>query len=523
MKKQNSNIHVETFKVECLKSKNLYVLLPHSRIKTWASHSLLKNFNSHYLAQLNEQWKKEKDKKLTNPSPISKSDVSKIRSNTSNIFPKKALSATTEYGTHIHLQFFSKFLETYELHTWVCKTIKFPENHVGLYIKDLNTKLQTQLVEAVASFNEISQWKSPKYGKAAQKDTSQNEKKTITLTTSLSKPVINKMINKGLELGRANNLVRTLATTPSNFLTPKLYTNLIKDRATQKKYKMEFWSKKQLKTWKAGAFLSVAQGSKNRESGIVHLSYKPQHSKGKVALVGKGVCFDSGGYNIKTENYMLTMHRDMTGSAVALALFETLKTLKVPVEVHAYLGLVENLISEEASHPNEVVVASDGTSIEIINTDAEGRMVLADTLSLTKKNRPGLILDFATLTGGAVYSIGTQRSAIFSNHEKYLKLGYECGQLSGERVWGFPTGEDFKERLKSEVADTLQCSPQRGIDHILAATFLRKFVGEQIPWLHMDLSSESHTGGLGLVKTEVTGFGVRWGFEVIKSFYKLNV
>lgn len=521
--KEQSNIQIGTLNAESLKSKDLYVLLPHNQIKTWGSHSLFKNLNSHSMTQFHEKWKEQQ--KETQNLQVFKTSSEKIKSewHSLSIFPKKALSATTEYGTSVYLQFFPKSLETYELHTWVRKNIKFPENHVGLYIKDLNAKLQTQLIEAVASFSEISQWESPKYGKSAKKDASLNEKKTIALTTSLLKPSIKKVIHKGLELGRANNLVRTLAATPSNFLTPKLYTNLIKERATQKKYKMEFWNKKQLKMWKAGAFLSIAQGSKNRESGIVHLSYKPQRSKGKVALVGKGVCFDSGGYNIKTENYMLTMHRDMTGSAVALALFETVKALKVPIEIHAYLGLVENLISEEASHPNEVVVASEGTSIEIINTDAEGRMVLADTLALTKKNRPGLILDFATLTGGAVYSIGTKRAAIFSNHEKYLKLGYESGQSSGERVWGFPTGGDFKERLKSEVADTLQCSPQRGIDHILAATFLRQFVGEQIPWLHMDLSSESHRGGLGLVKTEVTGFGVRWGLEVIKSFYKLNV
>ncbi len=521
--KEQSNIQIDTLNAESLKSKDLYVLLPHSRIKTWGSHSLFKNLNSHSIVQLHEKSKKQQ--REAQKSQVFKTSSKKVKSElpSPSIFPAKALSATTEYGTSIYLQFFSKSLENYELHTWVRKNIKFPENYVGLYIKDLNGKLQMQFVEAIASFSEISQWESPKYGKASKKKISQNEKKTIALTTSLSKPSVKKIIHRGLELGRANNLVRTLATTPSNFLTPKLYTDLVKERATQKKYKMEFWSKKQLKTWKAGAFLSVAQGSKNRESGIVHLSYRPQRSKGKVALVGKGVCFDSGGYNIKTENYMLTMHRDMTGSAVALALFETVKALKVPLEVHAYLGLVENLISEEASHPNEVVVASDGTSIEIINTDAEGRMVLADTLALTKKSRPGLILDFATLTGGAVYSIGTKRSAIFSNYEKYLRLGYECGQSSGERVWGFPTGGDFKERLKSEVADTLQCSPQRGIDHILAATFLRQFVGEEIPWLHMDLSSESHSGGLGLVKTEVTGFGVRWGLEVIRAFYKLNV
>ncbi len=519
-KRQTSDFRIEKLDAKDLMTKTLYVFLPYSRIKTWTSHFLFKNINPHYLDQLRDQLKDEGWKKFTTVSSASRSASSKGKLNISDVFSRKILSASTEYGTHLRLQFFPKTLEAYQLHTWMRKNIKLKGCHVGICIQDLNVTFQMKIVEALASFNEISQWKSPQYGKADLKKPSLKRLSSITLMTTVSKQILQRTIKRGLALGQGNNLVRTLAMTPSNFLTPKLYLNIIKKRATQKKYRVEFWDKKQLKVFKAGAFLSVAQGSKNRESGIVHLSYKPQRTKGRVALVGKGVCFDTGGYNLKPDNYMLTMHRDMTGSAVALALFETL--LEYPLEIHAYLGLVENLISEEASHPNEVVVASNGTSIEIVNTDAEGRMTLADTLALCRKSKPDLILDFATLTGGAVYSIGTRRSAIFSNREKYLKLGYECGQLSGERVWGFPSGGDFEEKLKSNIADTLQCSSSRGIDHILAATFLRRFVGEETPWIHMDLSSESNQGGLGLVENEVTGYGVRWGFEVVKSFYKLK-
>ena len=252
-------------------------------------------------------------------------------------------------------------------------------------------------------------------------------------------------------------------------LKPDQYRNLVKARAKERGYTFKFLDIKALEKLGAGAFLSVTKADPDDLGGIVHLTYRPKSSKKRVALVGKGVCFDTGGYNVKTGSYMYGMHRDMTGSAVALSLFEMLVDFKVPYEVHCFLALAENLISPYASRPNDLFYAANGTSIEMIDTDAEGRMLLADTLVMASREKPDLIIDFATLTGAAPYSIDTRRAAIFSNSNTLLQRGYKAGELSGERTWGFPIGDDYWKNLKSDIADIRQCSSASNADHIYAA------------------------------------------------------
>jgi leucyl aminopeptidase len=274
----------------------------------------------------------------------------------------------------------------------------------------------------------------------------------------------------------------------------------------------------------------VIKADSSHQGGIVHLTYKGKTStsakvkKKKFAIVGKGLCFDTGGYNIKVGSGMYGMHRDMTGSAVALSLFRALVELESEHEVHAYLALAENLISDSAYRPNDVVIAANGMSIEVIDTDAEGRMVLSDTLVIASENEPDLIIDFATLTGSVVRSIDTRRCGVYSNDLKISNLAVQVGERSGERVWNFPIGDDYNDSLKSEIADIRQCSSSNSSDHIYAATFLSKFVGKKnnqsIPWLHIDLAADTNKGGLGLVPTESTGFGVRFGVEMIHQFLK---
>jgi leucyl aminopeptidase len=214
---------------------------------------------------------------------------------------------------------------------------------------------------------------------------------------------------------------------------------------------------------------------------------------------------------------MYGMQRDMTGSAVALAILELAIRLNLPYEVHAFLGVTENLISHKAYKPSDVVVASNGTSIEVTDTDAEGRMVLSDVLSIAQKEGGDLMLDFGTLTGAVIRALDMRRSGIFTNQMKLLSTAYKCGEECGERVWGFPIGEDYAEQLKSDVADILQCRVAPEADHIYAATFLSHFAGEKIPWVHMDLSAAECTGGLGLVSSNTTGFGVRWALTFARE------
>jgi leucyl aminopeptidase len=268
---------------------------------------------------------------------------------------------------------------------------------------------------------------------------------------------------------------------------------------------------------------AVDQGNPESSGGIYEISYIPKRSKNKnsVALVGKGLCFDTGGYDVKTNGYMISMKGDMTGSAVAISNLITAARLKLPLKMKAFLGVTENHISPRAYKPDDVVIAMNGVSIEVINTDAEGRMVLADTLALTCKSKPELIIDYATLTGAATIAIGTNYSAVFSNRENLHSKLQKAGVDSGERVWPFPIDPECAKALESPVADLIQCTKGRSPDHIMAAYFLSRFVEDTIPWVHVDLSAADRPGGLAHVDSMFTGFGVRWTMEFLKTHFKL--
>jgi leucyl aminopeptidase len=355
------------------------------------------------------------------------------------------------------------------------------------------------------------------YGKKSAEQKKQG-KLTVHFDVPVQKRLAEQAIEEGRVLGCANNQVRFLAELPSNVLHPKSYRERAEKLAKELKVRFEFLGKKELLKKGAGAFLAVVQGDHHERAGIVHLHYSPsKKGKKKVALVGKGLCFDTGGYNVKTGDFMNGMHQDMTGSAVALSLFEALVRLEVPYEVHAYLALAENLIAFDAYRPNDVVIACNGVSIEVDNTDAEGRMCLSDTLAIASETKPDLLIDFATLTGSVIRSLDTRRCGAYSTDLKLSNRAVEAGERSGERVWNFPIGGDYFEAIKSDYADVRQCATSRAADHIYAATFLSKFVGKDIPWVHIDLAAGNNKGGLGLVPTETTGFGVRFGLEFIRE------
>jgi leucyl aminopeptidase len=314
-----------------------------------------------------------------------------------------------------------------------------------------------------------------------------------------------------------NALARSLSMLPPNKLTPTDYVKHIKKLAKDHQWKMEFFDIKALKRKKAGAFLAVAQGSPTEDAGIVRLCYTPSKktTTSKLILVGKGICYDTGGTNLKPANYMFGMHEDMQGSAVALGTFLALTELKVNFPIECWMALAMNHIGPKAYKPNDIVTASNGTTIEVVHTDAEGRMVLADTLALASKQKPKLIIDYATLTGACMYSIGTAYSGIFTNKEQWHKKLIQAGKESGERVWPFPLDEDYDKMIESKIADVKQCSQESGVDHILASRFLQRFVKNDIPWIHIDLSSSNRKGGLAHIPTDTTGFGVRFSLNLI--------
>jgi leucyl aminopeptidase len=329
----------------------------------------------------------------------------------------------------------------------------------------------------------------------------------------------------GLDLAReqalaeGNTLCRQLTMLPPNMLTPASYRAHLRDQAKAEGWKWVEYDTRHLKKLKAGAFLAVARGSGHEDAAIVRLSYsgKGKREKGNaIALVGKGICFDTGGHNLKPARYMNNMHDDMNGSAVALGILLAASRLKLPVNLEVWLAIAQNHLSPEAYTQNEVVTAMNGTTIEVVHTDAEGRMVLADTLTLAAREKPAAILDFATLTGSMAVALGERMSGVIGNRGDLAAKGVAAALVTGERVVAFPMPEDYDEALDCPVADVKQCTLDAEADHILAARFLNRFVGDT-PWLHMDLSASRCKGGLGAVGSDITGFGVAWGVEMLSG------
>lgn len=315
-----------------------------------------------------------------------------------------------------------------------------------------------------------------------------------------------------------NSLCRELTLTPPNKLTPEGYVERIRILSNQYRWRHEVMNIEQLEKMGAGAFLAVARGADRQDAAIVRLSYRHPHAHRKLALVGKGICFDTGGHNLKSSKYMLGMHQDMNGSAVALGIMQSVTMQNLVVNVDCWLAIAENHIGPNAYKQNEVVTALNGKTIEVIHTDAEGRMVLADTLTLASREQPDVMLDFATLTGSMQAALGTRMSGIITNRSWLTRDMLAAGDQSGERLVAFPCPSDFDHALESDIADIKQCTLESDADHILAARFLSQFIEGEIPWCHMDLSSYAHKDGLGAVSSEVNGFGVHLTMDWLRAW-----
>ncbi len=319
-----------------------------------------------------------------------------------------------------------------------------------------------------------------------------------------------------------NNLARWLTALPPNYLDARGYRRLVREFAAHLGLAFKFYGEPELKRLGAGAFLAVSSGNATRDAGIAYLSYRPRGStRARVSLVGKGICFDTGGTNLKPHKSMLDMHTDMEGSAVALGSLYALHALGSPLAVDCWLAITENRIGPTAYKPQDVVRAMNGTTIQVIHTDAEGRMVLADTLALAATKKPQAIIDYATLTGACVYALTERYSGAFTNRPATRAAIESAGSQSGERVWCFPMDADFDSDIESSVADVLQCHVEGRGDHILAARFLNRFVPSEIPWLHLDLAAGTRHGGLAHIATDITGFGVRYTLELLRQGWPL--
>ena len=435
---------------------------------------------------------------------------------------KRSLEATplifdlpNRTGSHISLGLVQPDISSFELLTLARKLVAahnaFDPASIGVMVSGFDTKITEKITECILAAILAASASMPRF--KAKNRTGNNIRKIHVYGVKAAHG-----FRRTLAEAEGNALARTLSMLPSNMLTPTDYLEKVKQLARENKWQLVFYNTRTLKKKGAGAFLAVAQGSPTNDAGIIRLTYKPSGKhvrKDRLTLVGKGICYDTGGTNLKPATYMFGMHEDMQGSAVALGTLLALTRIQVNFPVECWLALAMNHIGPKAYKPNDVVTASDGTTIEVVHTDAEGRMVLADTLAMASSEKPDLIIDYATLTGACIYSLGTAYSGVFTNHEKYIQTLIDAGRDSGERVWPFPLDDDYDKLLESDIADIKQCSRESGADHILAARFLKRFVKNRVKWIHIDLSSSTRKGGLAHIPTDTTGFGIRFTLNLL--------
>ncbi len=315
-------------------------------------------------------------------------------------------------------------------------------------------------------------------------------------------------------------MVRDLVSEPSNILNPETYSKLCSEIKI-KGLEIEVLGEKEMAKLGMNSLLGVGVGSE-KESKLVVFKYNGgKKGQAPLAFVGKGVTFDTGGISIKPANNMEDMKTDMAGSAVVVGLMKNLAERKAKINAVGVIGLVENMPSGTAQRPGDVVKSMSGQTIEVINTDAEGRLVLADALHYTNtKFKPQLIVDLATLTGAIIVALADVYAGLFSNDDKLSTMLKECGETTGERVWRLPLGEEYDEMINSDIADMKNVGSGRGAGSITAAQFLQRFVGET-KWAHLDIAGVAWKGkGDAMAHKGATGFGVKLLNELVKKFEK---
>ena len=344
----------------------------------------------------------------------------------------------------------------------------------------------------------------------------------IKITVFLNKKKIlskNQLKFKALEEGTF--YTRDLVSEPGNILNPDEYARRLK---SLKKYglKINIYDSKKMKKLGMNALLGVGQGS-DKGSYLVTIEWNGLKNGSKpLAFVGKGVCFDTGGYSLKPAKFMEDMTYDMAGSATVVGLLISLALRKAKVNAVGVVGLVENMVSGNAQRPGDIVKSYSGKTIEILNTDAEGRLVLADALTFTeKKFKPKFMIDLATLTGAIIVSLGSEYAGLFSNDDKLSKQLIESGEKVEEKLWRMPLHKNYDKLIDSKNADMQNINYVGGAGSTTAAQFLQRFVLNKTPWAHLDIAGMAFSKyGGALNSGGATGYGVRLLSQLIEDNYE---
>jgi leucyl aminopeptidase len=327
-------------------------------------------------------------------------------------------------------------------------------------------------------------------------------------------------LERGRAIAEAVCLARDLVNQPGGTLTPTAFAARAEELAASGGFSADVLDRAAIEDHRLGGLLGVNRGS-DEEPRFVKLAWEPERPRATVALVGKGITFDSGGLSLKTAESMVGMKGDMAGAATVLAAFSALDTVRPPVRVLGFLPLTDNMPGGDATRVGDVLRIRNGTTVEVLNTDAEGRLVLADALSLAGEAGPDAIVDLATLTGACMVALGTGIAGLMGNHDAFVAAVRAAADAAGEPVWPLPLPEDMRHQLDSEVADMKNVGAGRWGGALIAGLFLQRFVPDGTPWAHLDIAgpadamedgSESPKGG--------TGFGVRTLLRLLSDFRK---
>jgi len=324
---------------------------------------------------------------------------------------------------------------------------------------------------------------------------------------------------KALEEGTF--FARDLVSEPGNVLHPDEYAKRI-NSLKKDGLKVNIYDEKKLKKLGMHALLGVGQGSV-RGSYLVTMEWNGTKNNSKpLAFVGKGVCFDTGGYSLKPAKFMEDMTYDMAGSAAVVGLMKSLALRKAKINAVGVVGLVENMVSGNAQRPGDIVKSYSGKTIEVLNTDAEGRLVLADALTFTeKKFKPKFIIDLATLTGAIIVCLGSEYAGLFSNDDKLSKQIFEAGEIVDEKVWRMPLHKNYDKLMNSKNADVQNINYVGGAGSTTAAQFLKRFIINKTPWAHLDIAGMAFSKyGGALNSGGATGFGVRLLNQLVEKDYE---
>lgn len=322
----------------------------------------------------------------------------------------------------------------------------------------------------------------------------------------------------GAKIGSAVGMARDLVNEPGGSLTPVKMAGIASRMAKREKLKIKVMDLAAIKKAKFGGVLGVNRGS-TQHPRFVELTYQPKgKAKGHLVLVGKGITFDAGGLSIKSGTGMMTMKCDMAGAAAVIAAMSAVPAIAPKAKVTAYVPMTDNMLGGDATRPGDVLTIRNGKTVEVLNTDAEGRLVLADALSLASETKPDAIIDLATLTGAAVAALGQQYAALMDTNDPFAQQVSAAADRADEKLWRMPLPSEYRSQLDSSVADLKNIGTSYG-GSLTAGLFLKEFVADGIPWAHLDIAGPAWTDVDSGMRTKGgTGYGVRLLLELISSF-----